>query len=94
MTAWVNSVEKDKDYGEFYVERFKEMKINHEMNKNKHGNKTATTSSFAHLLNRTHKLNSKKPKFSNSTSNLSQLQPNRYKKSTRRNLSSEESSER
>lgn len=29
MSSWINSVEKDKDYGEFYVERFKEMKINY-----------------------------------------------------------------
>lgn len=30
MTDWVNGIEKDKDYGEFYIERFREIKKNYE----------------------------------------------------------------
>ena len=39
MTEWINGIEKDRDYGEFYIERFREMKKNYEVGLRKIKNK-------------------------------------------------------
>ena len=79
MTSWINSIEKDKDYGEFYVERFKEMKTNYELNQLKPNKKPPSASSFTHLLNGAHKLNSEKLNLTHG--NFSKPKSSRYKKS-------------
>jgi hypothetical protein len=79
MNSWINSIEKDKDYGEFYVERFKEMKTNHELKQLRLNKKTPSTSSFTHLLNGAHKLDSDKLNLTHG--NFSKLKSSRHKKS-------------
>lgn len=83
MTTWVGSVEKDKDYGEFYLERFREMKKNYELGIRKKMAKTELEGgSFNKFLSRTNngKAHSDKFRFTNSQSSFAMRSKQSQKK--------------